>query len=587
MLGVDIRRWLEERLRLDHLPFYRVPYSYMTLEFWLGAIVASSFMLLVISGLLLLFYYKPDNPVLANYELVTEKPFGRFLLTTHLYAAHAMIFSGIIHLFRNMYRGAYKKPRELVWIVGIITGLIMIQTAFFGYSLVGDKIAEEAVAIGGGLVANSFGPYWGKVLVALAFDIDEAARYYRLLAMHIILAGLLGLLFMLHFGLFEQHGPQPSHEETGWKTKPERIPQDREDLAPWFPVNFLYMTFLGLGVWGFIVLLNSISQAAGFVHQLLYPLPIFEPDKLAAAGVENPPEWMLEAAEKTRPMPPWFLVYAFKIFQLKFLYLDAIGYSALLIFILSMIVPPVLLMAFPFTDRHESTHPLDRPFPTIAGGLLLIYLVQLTIWGALSIGYHSLATVALIFLVPAVIVILGYIILSKHKHGERVSPGLALGFVAITLLVFIAPGAWIVFKGAKGASETLWADLATMTIGLALAIAYVALLATSIPEKEGSSSRTVQIGSQDVPLALVGLAVVDLFLLILSVLLLALWIDPVANPAGATALVALLFLSAAGLVHAAYRATTIDRIPYTWIGRELPPHLLVYIAAIIAAAIII
>ncbi|MEB3862029.1 MAG: cytochrome bc complex cytochrome b subunit [Desulfurococcales archaeon] len=584
--GGGLWGWLEERLRLSHLPFYRVPYSYMTLEFWLGAIVASSFMLLVITGLLLLFYYKPDNPVLANYVLITEKPFGRFLLTTHLYAAHAMIFSAIIHLFRNMYRGAYKKPRELVWLAGIITGLIMIQTAFFGYSLIGDKIAEEAVAIGSGLVANSFGPYWGKVLVALAFDIDEAQRYYRLLAMHIILAGLLGLLFMLHFGLFEQQGPQPSHEETGWKTKPERIPQDREDLAPWFPVNFLYMTFLGLGVWGLIVLLNAISQAAGFVHQLLYPLPIFDPEKLAAAGVSNPPEWILEAAEKTRPMPPWFLVYAFKIFQLNFLYIDAIGYSALLIFIIAMVLPPLVLAIFPFIDRHDSTHPLDRPIPTIAGGLLIIYLVQLTIWGALSIGYYSLTTTALIFLVPLLIVVMGYIILAKHRSGEPVGAGLVLAFTGIILLVFLAPGAWIVFKGSQGASEALWADIATMLIGIALAIGYVALLATSLPGGE-KSQRTVQVGSKDVPLPLVILAVVDLFLLIVSVLLLALWVDPIANPAGATALVALLFLSAYGVVHGAYRAVVADKVPYTWIGRELPPHLLVYIAAIITAAILI
>ncbi len=559
----------------------------MTLEFWLGAIVASSFMLLVITGLLLLFYYKPDNPLIANYELVTTKPFGRFLLTTHLYAAHAMILSAIIHLFRNMFRGAYKKPRELVWIAGILTGLIAIQTAFFGYSLVGDKIAEEAVAIGGGLVSNSFGPYWGKVLVALAFDVEEAQKYYRLLAMHILMAGLLGLLFLLHFGLFEQQGPQPSHEETGWRRKPERIPQDREDLAPWFPVNFLYMTYLGLGVWGFIVLVNAVSQAAGFVHQLLYPLPIFEPDKLLEAGI-TPPDWVVEAAEKTRPMPPWFLVYAFKIFQLKFLYLNflGIGYTAILIFLLSMVVPPLVFAIFPFVDRGESTHPLDRPGTTIVGGLLLIYLIQLTFWGALSIGYHSLATVALIFLIPLLVVVSGVFMLVDARRSGKPNTGGVIAFIILLIVVFLGIGGWIAFKGAAGAPESLWADVAVMVLGLALSIGYVGIVAASIPE-EGSTTRTMTMGSREIPVSLIVLAVVDMFILILSALLLALWIDPVANPAGATALASLVFLGAYGVLHVVFRAYTIERIPYTWIGRELPPHLLVYIAALITAAILL
>ncbi|MEB3859690.1 MAG: hypothetical protein LRS43_00605, partial [Desulfurococcales archaeon] len=53
----DSWKWIQERTGLDRLPFFRVPYNYMSLGFWLGAIVAASFMLLAITGLLLLFYY--------------------------------------------------------------------------------------------------------------------------------------------------------------------------------------------------------------------------------------------------------------------------------------------------------------------------------------------------------------------------------------------------------------------------------------------------------------------------------------------------------------------------------------------------
>ncbi|MCE4599376.1 MAG: cytochrome b N-terminal domain-containing protein [Desulfurococcales archaeon] len=571
--------WIYERSGLDHLPFFRVPYSYMKLEFWLGALVASSFMLLVITGLLLLFYYNPADPVGSNKALIEEKPFGRLLLTTHLYAAHAMILSAIIHFFRNFLVGAYKKPRELVWIVGIITGLIMIQTAFFGYSMVGDKIAQEAVAIGSGLVADSFGTYWGKVLVALAFGIEEETRYFRLLAIHIIMAGLLGLLFALHFGLFEQHGPQPDHRETRWRRRPEKISQDRKDLAPWFPVNLLYILVVTLGIWGIIILANAVSQAAGFVHQLLYPLPIFEDSPIA---------------EKARPMPPWFLVYAFKIFQLDFLYLPYEGHAALLIFILAMVLPPLILAIFPFVDKSEYTNPLHRPWITIVGGLVLIYLIQLTIWGALSIGYSSLYSVAIIFLLPAIIVIEGVLIMSNVVKGRKITP-LQFGLLmAVILIGFIAPFLPVLLGESTEAS---WADAATAIIGVAGAIAYLGILGALMPEESEStavgSSPTASTSNRgsseergDPSLFFMITGILEFALIVFSGVFLGLVIDPIANPAGATALWALVFLGGYGLVHILYRVLTLDKIPYKG-PSEAIPHLLVLIAFLIALPIII
>ena len=569
--------WLSERLGLDHLPLYRVPYSYFRLEFWLGAFVAASFTLLVITGLLLLFYYNPGDPIGSNMKLIEEKPFGRVILTTHLYAAHAMIFTAVIHLARNLIRGAYKFPRELVWVAGVLVGVMAIQTAFFGYSLVGDKISEEAISIGSGLVENSFGPYWGKVLVALAFDIEEASRYFRLLALHIIMAAIVGLLFMAHFGLFEAHGPQPDHKETNYSIEPAKIDQTRDDLAPWVPVNLLYGTALVFAVWGLIVFANALSQAAGFTHQLLFPLPVFDPDKLAAAGYDIP-QWLEEALDKVRPMPPWFLVYSFKLFQLDFLYLNFLpnGYNAISIFFIAMILPPLLYILLPFIDRGKSTHPLDRPVPIILGGLLLIYLIQLTIWGAMTLGYYTVLTALLVFIVPALIVVPGFYMLRMAYKGEPVPPKYVLGLMGIVVLVLLLPLS-LILRGSAGAPETFWGDVATMLFGLILALGYIAILGATIPsgEEEEETSEAVDPDKVIGPLTVATL--LDLFIAVTAGIALILAVDPVKAPVLATGLLSAIFLGLFGLAHAAYRATTFDKLPPKGVVSELLPHIMIYI----------
>ncbi|MFZ8792994.1 MAG: cytochrome b N-terminal domain-containing protein [Acidilobaceae archaeon] len=173
---------LVDRAGLNRLPFRSVPYSYVSVEFWLGAIVASAFAWLAISGILLLLYYDYTDPAEANRRLLESKPFFRALPVSHRVAAKIMILGAIAHLHRNFLVGAYGKPREILWILGVLAGFMALQTAFFGYAAIGDKIAVEAINIGIGFVSSSLGEYFGKVLAALAFDVSEATRYLRVVA---------------------------------------------------------------------------------------------------------------------------------------------------------------------------------------------------------------------------------------------------------------------------------------------------------------------------------------------------------------------------------------------------------------------
>lgn len=559
-----------ERLGLDRLPLRSVPYSYVSIEFWLGAIVAASFMWLAISGVLLLLYYDYTNPAEANRRLLESKPFFRPLLTSHLMAANLMILGAVAHFVRNFLVGAYKKPREAVWIVGVIAGFLALQTAFFGYASIGDKIAIEAINIGSGFVSNSFGEYFGKVLAALAFDVTESTRYLRVIAIHVAFALLLGAAFLLHFTLFEAHGIHPSPRETGWRDEPSRIDETRKDIAPWFPVNFTYIIVVTLGVWGIIFTLSAFLQGLGWVHQLLYQLPIFE----------GTPE-----GELARPMPPWFLVYAFKLFQLTFLYLpepiripvmglELYGFSALPVFIASFVLPILVLAIIPFMARGGSTHPLDNMAATATLGLLLVYLAQLTLWGAMTLGFHSTLTAAVVFIAPALTLVPGLQMLKAAKEGENINKP-AIRFLALSLLAIALPFATLIAtRGYE--TDTGMGDAITGLLGVVFSLVYLGLVAFASFGGE-SEPRREEYSPPDLPTPLIAVAIVELFLVVFSAISLTL-VDPTASPILASALIGLLLTSAYGVAHVAFRALTLHGKPLGSLGSELLPHSLVVLS---------
>ena len=570
----ELVEWLRERAGIDHLPLKRVPYSHMNIGAWLGAFVAGSFALLAITGLILLVYYDPVNPAETNKELLETKPFFNIILTTHLYAAHAMILAALVHMLRGLYHKLYDKPRELLWIMGVLTGFMAIQTAFFGYSAIGDTTAFEAVMIGKGLVESSLGPWLGKTLGALAFG-AEGIDFGRVIAFHIIMAAILGLLFMAHFGLFEVHGP--------------KIKEKAEELAPWFPVNFLYMTDLTLGVWGIIILANAISQAVGFVHRLLYPLPIFEGTELA---------------EQVRPMPPWFLVYAYKLFQFGFLYLRFdfidVTYSALPVFIISMVLPPLVLAGLPFIDRSKEEAPLARIRAVGLATYLVTLFIQLTVWGALTLGYSSLFMVLTIFALPAIVIFGGLTVASKAWKGEIDKKRAFNIQEGIVLLASALPVAAALLAGA---SEQAWAEAVVAYIGVILAAVFVHY-AVKYSFKEQSSGVKGQmlpeIPKEMIYIGLASLAVTSISaalviysgigvieLLVPTTVTVPASIDPLVNPAGVAALIATVFLGVSSLVYLLYRVVTWDKIPYKGLTSELLPHIPAYIGFIIALLLII
>ncbi len=157
-----------------------------------------------------------------------------------------MIFLAFVHLFRNYFVGAYKKPRELQWVLGgVIMGAAVLGTAFFGYSLVGDTLSVDGADVAKGLLQ---GAPLGSLLLNIFFGPGgETAQFTRVLAWHITLAALVALLFALHLGLAEQNGVMPSPKLFNYKSPAEL---DRKEAPKWWPNNFLYTAAILFWVWG-------------------------------------------------------------------------------------------------------------------------------------------------------------------------------------------------------------------------------------------------------------------------------------------------------------------------------------------------
>jgi quinol-cytochrome oxidoreductase complex cytochrome b subunit len=136
----------------------------------MGGITLLLFILLTITGVLLMFYYHP-NPRDAYADMVDLEhtvPFGLLLRNLHRWAAHLMVITVMLHMFRVFMTGAYKPPREFNWVVGVVLLLLTFLLSFTGYLLPWDQHGFWAITVGTNMaratpVLGSEGPFAQQV----------------------------------------------------------------------------------------------------------------------------------------------------------------------------------------------------------------------------------------------------------------------------------------------------------------------------------------------------------------------------------------------------------------------------------------
>lgn len=147
--------WTKERIPIDVQEFKGItnePVPNHLKHWWfaLGGTPAILFGIQIITGIFLLFYYIP-TPTEA-YDSVTkithEVRFGWYIRSLHKWASELMIVTVMLHMTRVYFTGAYRKPRELNWMVGVIMFFVTLGLGFTGYSLTYDQLSYWAVMVG-------------------------------------------------------------------------------------------------------------------------------------------------------------------------------------------------------------------------------------------------------------------------------------------------------------------------------------------------------------------------------------------------------------------------------------------------------
>jgi cytochrome b-561 len=201
----------------------------------LGLIAFYLFIILAITGVLLMFYYIPhvDRAYQDMKDLEFVVSFGVIIRNMHRWAAHAMIVAVFLHLCRVYYTAAYREPREFNWVLGVFLFLLTLFLSLTGYLLPWDQLAYWAITI----VSNLIGvvPLIGKKIryMVLGGTIVGQNALIRFYVMHVIvLPGLAFLLILVHFwrvrkdgGLARPDGPPDADGErnAGEEGEPENL----------------------------------------------------------------------------------------------------------------------------------------------------------------------------------------------------------------------------------------------------------------------------------------------------------------------------------------------------------------------------
>lgn len=212
--------WIDDRL--DVTPIWRdiadheVPehvnpaYHFSAFVYCFGGLTFFVVVIQVLSGMFLTMYYVPDieNAWKSVYYLQSQVAHGQIVRGMHHWGASVVIVMLLLHTMRVFFQGAYKKPRELNWMVGVLIFFVMLGLGFTGYLLPWDNKAYFATQVG--LEMAEQVPFIGtqlKTLLSGDPTIVGAQTLTRFFAIHVFFlpAALFGLL-AVHFILIRRQG---------------------------------------------------------------------------------------------------------------------------------------------------------------------------------------------------------------------------------------------------------------------------------------------------------------------------------------------------------------------------------------------
>jgi len=335
-------KWLDERIGLNTLK------KVLNTEYWIpkdinflwamGMVLAATFGILLVSGIFLLMYYKPDTNLAfdsVNYTIMTEVGYGWLWRHIHGVGASLVFLIIYIHMFTGIYYGSYKKGRELIWLSGMGLFVAFSAEAFSGYMLPWGQMSYWAGMVITNLFSGGSLEAYGLVEWIRGDYVPADAFLTRFFMLHVLLIPLaiIGLI-VLHFGTLRlphvnnQEGAEIDFEESAKLYKEGKVKESK--VIPFSPV-FLSKDVFVMGVY-FILFFYLV-----FYHFEFAMDPVnFDP----ADGLKTP----------AHIYPEWYFLWSYEILRPFSKDLGLIAFA----------IAQVIFFMLPFLDRSPNVAPASR-----------------------------------------------------------------------------------------------------------------------------------------------------------------------------------------------------------------------------------
>ncbi len=350
------REWLDVRLGLEPLrrlaEHKEVPAHRHTFWYYWGGMTLFLFGVQVATGILLLLYYRAsaDEAYESVRFLMTQVSFGWLIRSIHSWSANLMIGAALIHMFSVFLLKAYRGPREVTWLSGMVLLGLALAFGFSGYLLPWNELAFFATKVGTDIVGDL--PLVGRFLLRFLRGGDQitGGTLTRFFGVHVaILPAIATVILGVHLYLVQRHGMSvpPGVEAAG--------PARRMRFVP----NFLMRDMVGwLAALGVLALLSAL-----FPWELGVKADPYAP---APAGIR----------------PEWYFVWMFQ--TLKLLPSHVGPLEGELVGILGIGAAGLVWTLAPFLDDAEGRGPRARLW-SMLGALAVVYVTLMTVlsyaWG--------------------------------------------------------------------------------------------------------------------------------------------------------------------------------------------------------------
>jgi ubiquinol-cytochrome c reductase cytochrome b subunit len=353
-----ITRWIDERIDIAGVKrdlFDRKMPGNLTWWHTLGSATLTVFIVQVVTGIVLAMYYSPSPDHAYDSIRYLERTVisGATLRGIHHWGASAMVVLVLAHMIRVFSMGAYKYPREMNWVLGVILLFIVLGFSFTGYLLPWDQKAYWATQVGTNIAGTT--PLVGPMLVKLLRGGAQlgAATLARFFALHVLLLPmLLVIVVLLHLALVVRQGIAPrtavlEHDAPPRTTDPaygayyrSRYATSKRAGVPFWPNIFYKDVVIGVGVVAILVVLALVT----------------------GAGLEPPAD---PSDTLYVPRPEWYFLPLFQLLKI----VPGSWESVVAVGLPSAIV--LVLLMLPFFDRKSIRSLSHRPVAIASMSVML------------------------------------------------------------------------------------------------------------------------------------------------------------------------------------------------------------------------